>query len=109
VTRGDIYLVRKPGASDPRKQRAFVVVGRQVLIDSKYVTVVCAPIYTSNMGLASQVAVGPEEGLKHASAIHCDGLVSLQKFVLSDYVGSLDGSKLVELNRALKVALEIED
>ena len=109
MTRGDIYLVRKPGASDPKRQRAVVVVSRQVLIDSNYATVVCAPIYTSNIGLASQVAVGPEQGLKHASAIHCDGLVSLQKAVLSDYLGSLDGPKAGELSQALKVALEIED
>jgi mRNA interferase MazF len=109
MTRGDIYLVKKSGANDPKKQRAFVVVSRQVLVESKYATVVCAPIYTSNVGLASQVAVGVEQGLKHASAIHCDGLVSLQKSALADYVGSLGGQKTVELNQALKVALEIED
>ena len=109
MTRGDIYLVKKPGASDPKKQRAFVVVSRQVLIESKYASVVCAPIYTSRMGLASQVPVGPSQGLKHASAIHCDGLVSLPKSALSAYVGSLDGPKTAELNQALKVALEIED
>ncbi|MFP4485164.1 MAG: type II toxin-antitoxin system PemK/MazF family toxin [Spirochaetaceae bacterium] len=63
----------------PKRQRAFVVVSRQVLIDSSYVTVVCAPIYSTNTGLASQVSVGPDEGLKHESAVHCDGLVSIRK------------------------------
>jgi mRNA-degrading endonuclease toxin of MazEF toxin-antitoxin module len=43
MTRGNIYLVKKSGMSDPKRQRAFVVVSRRVLIDSKYATVVCAP------------------------------------------------------------------
>jgi len=42
MTRGEIYLIKKPGKTDPRRQRAFVVVSRQILIDSNYGTVVCA-------------------------------------------------------------------
>lgn len=38
MTRGDIFLVKKPGKGDPKRQRAFVVVSRQVLIDSNYAT-----------------------------------------------------------------------
>lgn len=109
MTRGDIFLVKKPHKDDPKRQRAFVVVSRQVLIESKYATVVCAPIYTADSGLASQVGVGPEEGLKHASALHCDGLVSIPKNALTDFVGSLSEGKLAELSVALKVALAIED
>ena len=109
MTRGDVYLVRKPGSTDPKRRRAFVVVSRQVLIESKYATVVCAPIYSSDAGLASQVEVGPDEGLKHDSAIHCDGLVSLPKQALSDYLGSLGAPKIADLNRALRIALELEE
>ena len=109
MTRGNIYLVKKPGTSDPKRQRAFVVVSRQTLIDSKYATVLCAPIYSTNSGLASQVSVGPDEGLKHDSAVHCDGLVSIRKSELTDFVGSLSDTKLAELASALKVALAIED
>lgn len=39
MTCGDIYLVKKPGTADPKRRRAFVVVSRQVLLDSKYATV----------------------------------------------------------------------
>lgn len=109
MTRGDIFVVRKPGKDDPKRQRAFVVVSRQVLIDSKYATVVCAPVYSTNSGLASQVSVGPEEGLKHASAVHCDGLVSIPKSELTDFVGSLSDKKHAELSEALRVALAIEE
>jgi mRNA interferase MazF len=109
MTRGDIYLVRKPGSSDPKRRRAFVIVSRQILIDSHYASVVCAPVYSKHTGLASQVAVGADEGLKHDSAIHCDGLVSLGKAVLTDYIGALNNTKLVELDAALKVSLGLED
>jgi mRNA interferase MazF len=82
--------------------------GRQALIDSPYATVICAPVYSSDAGLASRVSIGPAEGLKHPSAILCDGLVSLSKAVLTDYVGSPGVVKTEELDRALKVASGVE-
>jgi mRNA interferase MazF len=45
--------------------------------------------------------------LKHDSAIHCDELVSLLKTALTDYVGSLSQSKLLQLNEALAMALDL--
>jgi mRNA interferase MazF len=86
----------------------FVVVSRQVLCDTaEYGTVICAPVSSSRHGLATQVPVGEAEGLKHASAIHCDGLVSLPKSALSNYAGSLGPQKLAALHVALKVALDL--
>jgi mRNA interferase MazF len=106
VRRGELYRVRKPGG-DPKKSRVFVVVSRQVLVDSSFSTVVCAPVFTEGQGLATQVAVGVEEGLKHKSWIMCDNLVSLAKADLTNYVGALPPAKVVELNRALAVALDL--
>ena len=51
--------------------------------------------------------MGIEEGLKHPSWIMCDNLVSIRKAELTQFIGSLSTSKLRELNRAFKVALEI--
>jgi mRNA interferase MazF len=107
MQRGDLYLVRKPGQADPRRQRVFVVAGRQVLIDSKFSTVICAPVYSRHDGLSTQVPVGIGEGLKHESSVHCDELVSLPKSMLTRLVGRLRGAKLVELDRALALALEL--
>jgi mRNA interferase MazF len=101
-------LVRKPGSSDPKKQRVFAVVSRQLLIDSKFSTVVCAPIYSRHDGLSTQVKVGTAEGLKHESSVHCDELVSLPKTMLTRYVGGLDHSRMRELDYALAVALDLE-
>ena len=85
----------------------FVVVSRQALIDSTFSTVVCAPVFTQWYGLPTQVSVGTAEGLKHESAIQCDGLMSLEKPRLTDYVGELTFDKLRELDDALLVALAL--
>ncbi len=107
MKRADLFRVRRPGGGDPRRSRVFVVVSRQALIDSRFSTVVCAPVYTRRDGLATQVDVGVEEGLKQDCSIHCDALVSLPKSVLTDYVGSLTPARLWSLDQALKVALAL--
>jgi mRNA interferase MazF len=106
VRRGELYRVHKPGG-DPKQYRVFVVVSRQVLIDSRFSTVICAPIFSSGEGLSTQIAVGPDEGLKHPSWIMCDNLVSLRKSDLTQFVGSLSRLKLNELSQALKMALDL--
>jgi mRNA interferase MazF len=83
------------------------VVSRQALIESTYTTVVCAPVFSERHGLPTQVPVGPPEGLKHDSAINCDGLISIEKNRLTDYVGQLTPAKVAELDRALSVALAL--
>ncbi len=106
MNRGELYRVDKPGG-DPKQYRTFVIVSRQVLIDSRFSTVTCAPIFTNGEALSTQVSVGPDEGLKHQSWIMCDNLVSLRKADLTHYVGSLGPAKLAELSRALKMALDL--
>ena len=105
MRRGELYRVYKGSPHDPKKFRVFVVVSRQVLIDSRFSTVVCAPVYSSYDGLSTQVKVGVDEGLKHESSIHCDELVSIPKTALSHYIGSLSPEKVVQLEDALKIAL----
>ena len=97
----------RPSSRDPKKYRVFVIVSRQILIDSRFSTVICAPIYTSYEGLSTQVPVGVDEGLKHDSAIHCDELVSLPKSMMTNYIGSLSQKKLQLLESALKIALQV--
>lgn len=108
MRRGDLFRVRKPGSGDPKKSRVFVVVSRQTLIESRFSTVICAPIYTRRDGLSTQVDVGTDHGLRHDSSIHCDALVSLPKSALTDFVGSLGARDGRALDRALAVALAIE-
>jgi mRNA interferase MazF len=108
VRRGDLYRVSRPSARDPKQFRVFAVASRQVLIDSRFSTVVCVPVYSARHGLSTQVPVGPDEGLKHESSLHCDELVSLPKSALTQFVGRLGPAKLRELDRALLAALGID-
>ncbi len=107
MRRGEIYRVHRPGG-DPKHYRSFVVVSRQILIDSRFPTIVCAPILTRGHGFSTQVSVGVDEGPKHESWVLCDNLVSLRKVQLTGFVGSLTRSKVEELDRALKMALALE-
>jgi mRNA interferase MazF len=108
VKRADLYRVHKPTRDDPKRSRVFVVVSRQVAIDSKFSTAICAPVYTSYDGLSTQVPLGIAEGLKHESSIHCDELVSISKSILTDFIGRLSPAKLRELDDSLAIALGLK-
>ena len=108
MKRGDLFLAEKAAKNDTKKQRVFVVVSRQVLIDSAYSTVICAPIYSEAEGISTQVSIGISEGLKHQSAIRCDELISIRKSDLTNFIGTLSPQKIIELNSALRIALAIE-
>ena len=107
MRRGELYRVTHPSARDPKRARVFCIVSRQVLIDSKYSSVICAPVYTAYDGLATQVQLGIEDGMKHECAIHCDNLISLQKSVLTNFVATLSAEKTAALDEALAVALDL--
>jgi mRNA interferase MazF len=106
MRRGDLYRVHRP-AVDPKHFRVFVVISRQALIDSSFSTVICARVYTRGSGLATQVPIGEDEGLKHPSWIMCDDLASLRKSDLTNFIGSLSSSKVRELDQALAVAVGV--
>lgn len=107
MRRGELYRVKHPSSRDPKKYRVFAVVSRQVLIDSRFSTVICAPVYTAYEGLTTQVPIGLGEGMKHECSIHCDELVSIPKAMLTDFVSTLSREKTVLLGEALRAALQL--
>jgi len=107
MRRGDLYRVYKGTKSDKKNYRVFVLVSRQVLIDSKFSTVICAPVYTAFQGLTTQIEVDFDDGLKYHSSIHCDELVSIPKSMLTDFIGTLTEKKIQQLNSALKTSLAL--
>lgn len=68
-------------------------------------SVVCVLVTSTFYGHVAEVEVGPEEGLDRSSAANCDNLFTLPKRVLGRQRGQLGPAKLVELDRALMVAL----
>ncbi len=71
-------------------------------------TITCAPITRTSRGIASEVSIGPEEGLPQPSVISCDNVVTVPQAQLDPLpVGRLDEAKRAELDRALRYALDI--
>jgi mRNA interferase MazF len=105
MRRGDLYRVYRGAKYDPKDYRVFLVVSRQLLVDSQFSTVICAPVYSKYDGFPTQIEIGTDEGLKHDSAVYCDELVSLPKSMLTDYIGALSDAKMELVNAALRIAL----
>ena len=109
MKRGELYRVYRGEKYDPKDYRVFVIISRQEVVDSTFSSVICAPVYSNYNGSVTQLEVGFDEGLKHDSAIMCDNLTSIPKFLLTDYIGILSSKKLEALKDCLLAALEIED
>lgn len=108
MKRGEIYRTAARVAERAHKPGFYVVVSRTFIAQNADVsTVVCAPVYSEILGLATEVAVGPAEGLPHTSSIRCDFLTLMFKAGLTGYVSALAGRKLAELDRALATALDL--
>ncbi len=70
--------------------------------------VTCAPITRTIRGIRTEVEVGPPQGLPEPYVISCDNLITIPIGDLDpEPVGSLDELKRVELDRALRYALDI--
>ncbi len=107
MRRGDFYRVYRGSKYDTKDYRVFLVVSRQELIDNTFSMVICAPVYSKHDGLATQVEVGVNEGLKHGSSVYCDELISIPKSMLTNYIGSLSNDKMEAVNAALRIALAV--
>jgi mRNA interferase MazF len=71
-------------------------------------TITCAPITRTVRGIRSEVEVGPERGLPASGAISCDNLLTVAQVALDPAPsGRLDLLKRVELDRALRYALDL--
>jgi len=101
VSRGEIWMYTfKP----PGKRRPVVVLSRQEVI-GLLSTVVVAPITSTIRGVPSEVAVGPDEGLKQQSAVNLDHVQTVDQSSLRQFVGSVGASKMRQVCQALAVAM----
>lgn len=108
MTRGEIYKTSERSPERGGKPGFYVVVSRAFIAKNEDVsTVICAPVYSEVLGISTEVAVGPAEGLPRASAVRCDFLALLFKHKLTTLVGSLPPPKLAQLDRALAAALDL--
>jgi mRNA-degrading endonuclease toxin of MazEF toxin-antitoxin module len=108
LRRGELYRSAERVPERGGKPGFYVIVSRSFVAGNDDVsTVICAPVYSGVLGLATEVVVGREEGLPRTSAIRCDFLTLKFKTKLTGFVSTLGPDKLRELNRALLTALEL--
>ena len=106
MTRGEVHRTSERAAERAGKPGFYVVVSRTFIAENADVsTVVCAPVYSQVLGLSTEVVAGTDEGFPRTSAVRCDFLALLFKRKLATFVATLPATKMVELNRALAIAL----
>ena len=105
VNRGEIWQYR---FQRPDKRRPVLVLSRQEVIPLLH-TVMVAPITSTRRGAPSEVKVGPDEGLKHDSAVNLDHVQTVERARLISYVGSLNAAQMRQICRALALATGCAD
>jgi mRNA interferase MazF len=68
-----------------------------------------APVTSAIGGAPSEVLVGPDEGLKHQSAVNLDHVQTVEQDRLVRRVGQLSPSRMRAVCRALAVATGCAD
>ena len=87
----------------PDKRRLVVILSRQAVIPLLS-TVMVAPITSTVHDVPSEVLVGPEHGLKRASAINLDHVQTVDKHRLRQFVAHLGRDVMDQVCRALAAA-----
>ncbi len=91
----------------PDKQRPVLVLTRSDMIPVLD-TVTVAPLTRTIRGVASEVVVGIESGLKAPSAINLHHVVTVRKPSLRRFVGTVPPVVLADVRSALLFALGFE-
>lgn len=104
MRRGEIYWA---DLGPPAGRRPVLVLSRGVAIPVLS-GVVIAPISRTIREIASEVRLGTEEGLPEDCVASCDNLLTVPKERFeTSALGALGPHKIIELDRALRFALEI--
>ena len=100
VARGEIWFLKLP---HPDRRRPVLVLSRPSLLKVLHTATVAA-ITSTLRGAPTEVAVGPEEGLKQVSCVNLANVFTVRKSELHHYVGSVSAQNMREVCRALNIA-----
>src|ERR1700709_1265619 len=102
-SRGSVWFAVMPA---PIGRRPVVVLTRDVAIP--YLTNVTVALVTRTVrGIPSEVALGPPEGLSEECVASADNIHTVPNAWLDRRVGALGLTKLDELARAVRLALDL--
>ena len=88
------------------KRRPVLVLTRDLMV-GRMSTVTVAPVSSTIHGIATEVLVGPSNGLPQASAVKCDHIVSVPQENLHEQCGWLLHSQEPSLHEAIQAALDL--
>lgn len=89
------------------KQRPVLVLTRE-LIRPHLNTVTVAPITSRIRGIATELPVGPANGLDHESVVNCDSVTTVPTDVLRRQIGWLLPAQELALTEAIGIAFDLE-
>jgi len=105
VERGEVRLVRFP---PPDKERPVLVLTRSSAIP--YLTrLTVAPITSTIRGVPSEVALGPDDGMKQPCAANLHNLVTVDQRRLGRRLAQLSSRRMDEVCAAIRFALGCDD
>lgn len=90
------------------KTRPVLVLTREVAV-GRLRTVTVAIITSTVRGLATEVAVGPENGLDHSSVVNLDNVFTVDHRALGRRIGLLLDHQESDLHRAVVHAFDLDD
>ena len=68
-------------------------------------SVTVAPVTSTIRDVPSEVVIGPEDGIKHRSAVNLHNVVTIQKSIIGRRVAQLREERMRDVCRALGFAL----
>lgn len=89
------------------KPRPAVILTREILF-GRMRKVTIAPITTKIRGLATEVPVGPANGLDRDSVVSCDKVITVELTEIGERVGSLLPHQEHELASAFSIAFDLK-
>jgi mRNA interferase MazF len=90
----------------PDKKRPVLILTRDAVLE--YLgEVTIAPITTTVRNIPSEVFLSKAEGLPQDCAVNCDYLQTVSKKKIGPLVTSLPPSKMMDVGRAIRFALDI--
>jgi len=99
VNRGEVWWYELPGSG----RRPGCILTRQAAIPVLNAVLV-APATRTIRGIATQVRLGPEDGMPTECALSFDNLLTVPKTLLAERITRLPPARLAELCVALDVA-----
>jgi len=105
VNRGEVWWARLPL---PSGRRPVVLVSRDAAYAPVRTRVIVIEVSRTVRSIPSEVALGRRDGLPRHCVANADNVATIPKAWLEERIASLDATRVDELDRALKFALQLD-